>query len=338
MLGYRIGVVVASKVFGEGSEDLPIWLDEVSCTGTESSIEDCGHETWGENDCSHQEDAGVRCAFPIDAAQSNRTLDDILPSDCGKRPLEIGTHATRKRRQTEDTDDYGGSKEALGFESEDGTRLTSIGVGPRFLSEFWIISAAHCYSSLSKSDILVRTGDLNNKVTEDYEEEFELDQMIMHELYDDDEYDFDIALLKVKPKEGHGIRFNDYVQPACLPDEMTEYEDGTQCLISGWGKTAHGYPNLLKRAEVPIIPPDDCQSMYKGQLSSRMFCAGIKEGGIDTCSGDSGGPFVCNINGKFTVLGATSFGNGCALPNSPGVYAHVRQFLPWIKDKIFKYS
>ncbi|KAL5011944.1 hypothetical protein ScPMuIL_010495 [Solemya velum] len=98
----RIGVVVASRVFGEGSEDLPIWLDEVSCTGTESSIEDCGYITWGEHDCSHREDAGVMCAFPIDAAQSNRTLNDILPIDCGERPLEIRTRAIRKRRQTED--------------------------------------------------------------------------------------------------------------------------------------------------------------------------------------------------------------------------------------------
>ncbi|KAL5019244.1 hypothetical protein ScPMuIL_004966 [Solemya velum] len=364
MLGYRIGVVVASGVFGEGSEDLPIWLDEVSCTGTESSIEDCGYITWGEHDCSHREDAGVMCAFPIDAAQSNRTLNDILPIDCGERPLEIRTRAIRKRRQTEDdwpdkelvekprfqkiiggqTAGNGmfpwqvGVRKRLGFETEDGTQFAIHWCGGTVLSEFWILSVAHCYKSLSKSDILVRTGDLNNKVIEDYEEEFELDQLIMHESYDDDDYDFDIALLKVKPKDGHGIRFNDYVQPACLPDETTEYGDGTQCLVSGWGRTAHGYPNLLKKAEVPIIPADDCQSMYKGQLSPRMFCAGIKEGGIDTCSGDSGGPFVCNINGKFTVLGATSWGRGCALPNAPGVYAHVRQLLPWIKDNLFNHS
>ncbi|XP_053095366.1 deleted in malignant brain tumors 1 protein [Pangasianodon hypophthalmus] len=46
--------------FGEGSE--PTWLDDVQCTGTESSIDHCSHRGFGVEDCGHGEDAGVVCS------------------------------------------------------------------------------------------------------------------------------------------------------------------------------------------------------------------------------------------------------------------------------------
>lgn len=57
------GDALSAKInafFGEGTGD--ILLDNVKCTGNESSLEQCSHRGLGTHDCFHKEDAGVICA------------------------------------------------------------------------------------------------------------------------------------------------------------------------------------------------------------------------------------------------------------------------------------
>ena len=46
-----------------------------------------------------------------------------------------------------------------------------------------------------------------------------------------------------------------------------------------------------------------------------------------TCSGDSGGPLLANIDGKFTLVGVTSWGTTreCSGPDHYGVYADISE-------------
>lgn len=40
-----------------------IWLDDVNCRGSETSIFDCSKSNWGVHNCNHNEDAGLECSW-----------------------------------------------------------------------------------------------------------------------------------------------------------------------------------------------------------------------------------------------------------------------------------
>jgi len=42
----------------------PVWLSELSCTGEEKSLTECGHSGWGINNCDHGKDVEVICHSP----------------------------------------------------------------------------------------------------------------------------------------------------------------------------------------------------------------------------------------------------------------------------------
>ena len=88
--------------------------------------------------------------------------------------------------------------------------------------------------------------------------------------------------------------------------------------------------------QVPIVSKDECKEVYTDyNLTKNMFCAGYKEGGIDSCGGDSGGPLLCKPKGgRWTIWGITSFGKGCGKKGYYGIYAKVPNYISWIRSTI----
>ena len=84
---------------------------------------------------------------------------------------------------------------------------------------------------------------------------------------------------------------------------------------------------------MPITTDAYCAGAYGDFDPQTMVCAGFPEGEVDTCQGDSGGPMFARTSaGALRIMGTTSFGEGCARPGKPGVYARVADetLRPWI--------
>lgn len=158
---------------------------------------------------------------------------------------------------------------------------------------------------------------------------FYVEKVIRHPRYSAITLNFDFAILKLTSD----IKLEPNVKEIiALPSENDKVDEKTEVFVSGFGLTGdNAYnANALRGVIVPVVSQKICRRIYPLVLSNQMVCAGLTEGGKDSCSGDSGGPMR---RGDGILIGIVSFGKGCAKPNSYGVYSKVSAVRKWIKNQ-----
>ncbi|XP_071551726.1 anionic trypsin-2-like [Panulirus ornatus] len=339
--------VYKNNTFGPGTG--LVWLDDLRCIGYEASVKDCQHQPWGHTNCDHTEDVGLHCTDvetsashdEIDARLEETTPLPMLPLTCGQRTVEDAPAAPMERPKIVSgvTPQPGAHPwmVAINLQTKSGPTQWC---GGAVLGEEYVLTAAHCVKKYPPSTYLLRVGDFNTQEEEEEQQDFRVLSLAIHSKFDKGPFlNNDIAIIKIKKKNGKGIQFGKFVQPVCLVPQGWGYPPYINCTVAGWGSLGAtlGFSKVLQSTLLPILPEETCQAEHvygPTRLTKGMYCAGYLEGGIDTCQGDSGGPMVCLVNGRHTVVGITSWGHGCARPNKPGVYTKLTHYLHWLKSNL----
>jgi trypsin len=203
--------------------------------------------------------------------------------------------------------------------------------GGVLITDRHVVTAAHCSAGANPADVVVVAGTLDPF---DSGQVLEVQKIAVHPKYD------------FLAEDGHDIAVWTLAKPVSLDNGITTVEmlgedtaslaePGTLATTIGWGVSDRA-SQLLQQVHLPVVSAERCATEYPTALNfDTQICAGATEGGIDSCQGDSGGPLLVRDDARQVWLhaGITSYGNGCALPDVPGVYARVSALSTWAKEQ-----
>ncbi|RWS24525.1 chymotrypsin-like protease CTRL-1 [Leptotrombidium deliense] len=194
------------------------------------------------------------------------------------------------------------------------------------ISNKHVITAGHCTADREANDIKVVTLTLRKNESKP-ENIYYVNSVTRNVYFDGITLLYDLSILELtKPLDLNVIT------PVCLPPfELRKYGE---LLAMGWGRKQIDEKSLELR-EVTVKENDfkACNAFWKGILNYVIqFCAA--ENGKDTCQGDSGGPLMQKSNGKWFLVGNTSFGEKCAVYDY-AVYVRISYFVNWIRQLSF---
>ncbi|NXD31393.1 ACRO protein, partial [Spelaeornis formosus] len=199
----------------------------------------------------------------------------------------------------------------------------------------WVLTVAQCFfeaRDISKWEVVVGATDLSQLGLE--AQLRHIRRVLMHQHYNPTTACNNIALLELDQP----VECSDYIQLGCVPNSSLVVSKMRTCFTAGWKASldsATGPRMVLQEAKVHLMDTELCNSSrwYGGTLHHQELCVGYPRGIIDTCKPDIGSPLVCkdSVGDFFWLVGLASWGKGCAVARSPGLFTSTQHFYTWIQ-------
>jgi len=211
------------------------------------------------------------------------------------------------------------------------------------ISKQWVLTAAHCVVDLTANKIIATVGEYNLS-SNPSSPSTTINKIIMHPGFDEKTFNNDIALLKLSET----LTQETVSRLSSIETAQSISVDNIIATAIGWGSTAAyasssddqdipvSYPSILRQVTLPLLSSQSCKDVMPN-TTDNMICAGdVINGGSDSCQGDSGGPLLVESATAAIQqqIGIVSFGQGCAQPQTAGVYTKVSHYQDWIEASI----